>query len=187
MTGQVGTCIEYFSLPIDTYVGDCNGGVSKLCKTAQCTKLPKFSLLGKCKVATVSLSSLPSPCKSNLDCKGTDGVSFFTGTCSCGYNLNKTAFCAPFDGDLPGLNYYNSWKSALNASKTVCNTLKRFKESCIDQVGFGNRILQVTWEFLYYSKIQNNDQCVKEVLTDAYYGENHAGWIVLTGVLAYLM
>ena len=184
ITGSVGTCVEYFSQPIQAYVNDCNNGVSKLCKTAECTKLPKFSLLGKCKVATQSLNSLPSNCSSNIDCKGTDGVNVLTGFCSCGYNVNRTAYCSPFPGDMPGLSYYSVWKSALNASVASCNTLKRFSESCLQVIGFDERVLQATWGYIYYSQIQNNDACVKNALTEDYYGSDDSGlWLIVGGLM----
>ena len=187
VTGSTGTCIEYFSQPIEAFVNDCNNGVSKLCKTAECIKLPKFSLLGKCKIATQSLNSIPNNCSSNIDCKGTDGVDFFTGFCSCGFNANRNAYCSPFPGDMPGLAYYSVWKNALGASVGICNTLRRFSESCLELIGFKERVLEVTWGYVYYSQIQNNDACVKNVLTEDYYGSDDSGLLLFVGSLVFLV
>lgn len=169
MTGSTGRCLEYLSQPIGSIVSDCNSGSSNLCKTAQCTKQPKFGTVGTCKVSVQSLKNLPVSCQSNMDCVGTDGLGTFTSTCSCGYNVNKTAYCSPFPGDLPGLNYYAAWKTALNATNNICNTLKRFTDSCLEQVGQSEKVLTATWGYIYYSLIQGNDDCVKSALTNDYY------------------
>lgn len=185
MTGSTGKCLEYFSQPIGSTVADCNSGSSNLCKTAQCSKSPKFGNLGVCKVSVQSVKNLPVACQSNLDCVGTDGAGTFTGTCSCGYNVNKTAYCLPFPGDLPGLNYFASWKSALNATNGVCNTLKRFTEGCLQQVDQNEKVLGATWGYLHYNLIQNNDNCVKATLTNDYYEEDWG--IILSISLVYFL
>jgi uncharacterized secreted protein with C-terminal beta-propeller domain len=85
---------------------------------------------------------------------------------------------------MPGLSYYSVWKSALNASVASCNTLKRFSESCLQVIGFDERVLQATWGYIYYSQIQNNDACVKNVLTEDYYGSDDSGlWLIVGGLM----
>lgn len=166
--GSLGTCLEYLSVSTGLTVTDCSGGVSRLCKSSECYKTASFGSYGVCKLATQSIASLPTNCSSNTDCLGTDGKYTYTGTCTCGYNSNGTAYCNPFNGDLPGQAYYQSWKNAINAS-AVCNTVRRFSTSCLARTGFLNKVTQMTWGFLMYPLIQNNDLCVQEVITSEYY------------------
>ena len=182
--GSPGTCYDYLSVSTNAIVSDCSGGVSSLCKSSECYKLPVFGNYGTCKIATQSVNNLPVTCSSNLNCVGTDGLHEYTGNCVCGYNSNGTAYCAPFNGDMPGVAYYQSWKNALTASNSVCNTLRRFSINCLQQIDFLNKINYATWGFYYYSQIQNNDKCVEKVLTYEYYGPfSFSGLIaVLSGI-----
>lgn len=185
-TTGIGTCLEYLSVSTGSIVSDCSGGQSRLCKTSECAKTGKFGTYGTCKVATQSVDYLPVKCTDNLNCTGTDGKSMYTGICSCGYNANGTAFCNPFNGDLPGVAYYLSWKNALNASVGVCNTLRRFSSECLQKTGFLAKITSTSWNFLFYPQIQNNDPCVEETVNYEYYGEiSFAGFLYvwLVGIL----
>ena len=168
--GSPGTCYAYLSVSTNSIVSDCSGGVSNLCKTSECYKTATFGSYGVCKLATQSLGSLPVNCTSNANCLGTDGRYEYTGTCTCGYNKNGTSYCMPFNGDLPGLAYYQSWQNALNASASVCNTARRFSSECLNVTGYLNKITKMTWGFLMYPLIQNNDACVQEILNYEFYG-----------------
>jgi hypothetical protein len=169
LIGKTGICTKYLSVSIGSYVSDCSGGSSLLCKSAECYKSNTFATTGVCKPATVSVSELPVACTADLDCVGSDNKFEYTGDCSCGYNNKATAYCSPFNGDMPGLVYYQSWKNALNASEGVCNTVRRFDPGCLEQTGYYKKITQVTWEFYNYPEIQNNDICVESMINYEYY------------------
>ncbi|OMJ92674.1 hypothetical protein SteCoe_4553 [Stentor coeruleus] len=169
-TSNIGICLDYLSISTGSIVSDCSGGQSRLCKTSECTKVGKFGTYGACKLATQSLGNLPVVCTDNLNCTGTDGKYSYTGLCTCGYNDNATAYCNLFNGDLPGVNYYNMWKNSLNASVNACNTLRRFSTECLNKTSYLGKITYSTWNFLFYPQIQNNDACVQETILYQYYG-----------------
>ena len=163
-TSYMGTCYSYFSVSIGETVTDCHSGLSYLCSSAECSKIPVFGNYGVCKTATISDYTIPTDCTSNLNCTGSDGTYEYTSECRCGYNNNGTSYCSLFSGDLPSLAYFNMWKNALTASAGTCNTARRFSYDCLERTGYYKKVMMATWDYLYYPEMQNNDDCVMSMI-----------------------
>lgn len=168
-----GTCTAYFSLPVKHLVSDCINGVSYLCKSSECLNINNLGNYGYCKSSFVSIKALPVSCTNSNDCKGTDGVSNEYSSCVCGYNDKGNSYCEAFSGDLPGLEYFDAWQKALVATLGRCNTERRFEPDCLKAVGQFEVVLRANWKYRYYPLVQNNDDCVKEMITyEAYQMES---------------
>lgn len=167
-----GTCIEYFSVPIGLPVSDCSGGVSYMCKSSECSKTFQFGTIGICKTSTTSIHNTPYVCSSDYNCMGTDGVYQYTSDCVCGFNSNGTSYCTLFNGDLQGQVYYTTWQQALVQSISVCNTARRFTNQCLLLTNYYSKVLTATWNFYYYPQMQNNDACVRGMITYEGYDDN---------------
>lgn len=179
-----GTCLNYLSVSTGLVVDDCVGGVSHLCKTTECSKMATFGTLGICKASSVSVGALPVACTSYTNCTGYDGSIYTTSFCSCGYNNKGTAYCGLFSGDLPTQTYYSTWQKALVASNNQCNTARRYSDACLKKIGYYSQIMIATWNYYMYAEMQNNDNCVKEIITSQGYIDDTAVYLVLPLFLA---
>jgi len=132
-----GICFQYASVPLGQIVTDCAYGFSYLCSTGTCQKVGTdyYASLGVCVEAPASMSKLPTNCTMDTDCQGTNGIDIFLSTCSCGFNKLGTAFCQPFIGDQPGVNFITTWVSALKKTDKKCNTARRTTSQCLQVVG----------------------------------------------------
>lgn len=176
---MTGTCTAYFSVPVGQLVSDCIEGVSYLCKSSECKKIGKFGNFGYCKASFISVKPSPVKCTSSNDCKGTDGLIEDLSDCICGYNSAGNAYCEVFSGDLPALEYFETWQKALVQSLGRCNTVRRFEKDCLLAVGKFNEVLRATWKYQYYPLVQNNDQCVKEMITYEAYTFDSMGLVLM--------
>lgn len=164
-----GTCVVYGSLAVGSIVTDCLGGQSRMCKSNTCKSDSLFTKIGQCVEAAMSVNAAPQLCTSSTDCVGSNGVNFFISTCKCGYNPAGAAFCSPFMGDPVGVAYINQWMKALTASQGVCNTMRRFSNSCLNITGKTGAIAQASYLYHQYASIQANDNCIKYSYTSAYW------------------
>ncbi|CAG9316870.1 unnamed protein product [Blepharisma stoltei] len=163
-----GICFAYASLAIGQIVTDCANGFSQMCKTGFCKVSDWFGNLGVCATAPTSVA-LPQACTIYTDCQGTDGTNLYLSSCSCGYNPKGTGYCAPFIGDAPGLNLISAWKNAIVKTDNKCNTFRRGSTLCLSRVGALSDITAATWNFNNYSKILENDACIKATVTEEYW------------------
>jgi len=122
-----------------------------------------------------------------MDCQGTDGQNIVLSTCTCGWNNNGTAFCAPLVGDQPGVNYVTSTVSILKKTVNKCNTARRGMEGCLKTIGESvyHDAIVAWWGFYYYPQLQGNDVCVKTIIShDYWYGPSGGLFIILSGILS---
>jgi len=131
------------------------------------------------------MAKLPTNCTMDTDCQGTNGIDIFLSTCTCGYNNAGTAFCKPFIGDQPGVNFITTWVGAMKKTDKKCNTARRTTDQCLQRVGAYDDTLVATWLYDNYPLIQGNDACVQAVLTSDYWVTPSGGlFIVLTGMFS---
>lgn len=183
-----GICLEYATVATGQTVTDCVGGFSHLCETGICSLSGEvFGSLGVCIEAPTSVGRIPKNCTLDTDCQGSNGNDIFLSTCQCGYNNQGTAFCKPFIGDLPGLNFIETWASAMQKTVGKCNTVRRAAQQCLQKVGAYESTLLATWEFEYFPELQGNDACIKAVYTSPYWSRPSGSVVlIITGLYALL-
>ena len=167
-SGSTGVCVGYSTVPLGSYVSDCNRGFSYMCAYGSCSSSGLFNKIGMCNYPPVSNKKLPIACMSNNDCIGSQAGNIFTSSCSCGYNANGTSYCAPFIGDIPGQSMIQVWKKALSMA-SGCNTARRSADGCMKMIGMWKNTTQATLLYYSYSLYQNNDDCIQLAITDSYW------------------
>ena len=186
-TNNKGTCVGYSSVPLGSIVSDCSGGFSYMCKMGSCGKTSLFSNLAVCTYPAISNFPLPKTCTADTQCLGTSGGQTVTSTCGCGINPFGQSYCEPFLGDLPGKNMIATWNAALKLAGK-CNTARRSSDACMKMIGLYKNTTQATLGFYSYSLYQNNDECIKSILTDDYWLDYSkilvAQWALLLGLLS---
>ena len=175
-----GTCISSGVVQLGQTVADCNNSFSLLCETNTCIPTNITQLLGRCSVALSSVYNMPIGCNQNSDCVGSDGTSYYVGTCQCGMNALGLAFCSPFWGDIPGLTLRDTMTLVYGHSDR-CNTVRRYTNACFNVTGNLNKMKVAAFGFYNYALLQENDQCIKTVFTATYW--LGAGFVVQLGAL----
>ncbi|CAG9323147.1 unnamed protein product [Blepharisma stoltei] len=182
-----GTCTQYSTVANGLVVTDCQNGLSEMCASGYCTKTGNFyGQLGVCSTAPTSSKTLPTNCTQNTDCLGTDGTNMYLSTCQCGYNSAGQSYCNPFIGDAPGQSLINKWVTALKASASVCNTVRRDADSCLSLIGKLDDINAADFYWNYYPKVQGNDLCVQSIYTSLYWAASNANLITFTVMIVSL-
>ena len=181
--GPPGMCYPYYSLALGSSVPCPKSGISNLCQTGTCYNPGTGGFLGTCTTSAVSMLPLGTPCTYNGQCTGnnTNGQTFY-GTCTCGYNPTGSSYCTPFYGDHPGINYLNAIMQffAKNGPIGQCQTTRRFSKDCFDLVARSTGLNPNIWysqylNFTYYPFLINNDDCVKNVYTSAFWTSTPPG------------
>lgn len=177
-----GTCIEYASLPTGSSVADCINGKSTLCRSTLCVKNNTLTSKGTCINAPTSLSKHPAECSADSDCQATDGLTPLKGQCICGMNPLGKAFCKQQIGDPKGQASLEAYKAHL-ALADMCNTMRRDEEVCLKMTKQSDRVFFTEYEYYFYSLLQGNDVCTKQIFNKRYWdlsGERLIAPIVLS-------
>lgn len=185
-----GICVPYYSIVNGGVVTSCLNGQSSLCHSGFCfattnEKYPTFH----CISAPISRQALPIACRSDEDCKGQSYPWTFQSTCECGYSATGTAYCSPLPGDPSGLALTASLRELASQLKNnSCHTVRRWQDDCLRKVDDDlfqtyarNRLVHTM-----YAKLQENDVCVKSILTREYWdwSRSLSLGLVLVSVLA---
>jgi hypothetical protein len=135
----------------------------------------------------VSADSQPKVCLGKSECVG----AFTTGTdkqliensCDCGKNGSGNKYCAPFLGDMVGINYVELLQELVSPNANgFCPTSERLSDKCAEKyvsertnVNDINEILTSKLLFENYAQLQGNDYCVKETYNQNYWNNLPSG------------
>jgi len=170
------TCSAYFSLPVGTLLGaDTNfcsiRNETHFCESGQCSYNSTASSY-ECIYGYHSFpDSVPVTCTHNSNCTAINrDNNYAQGTCSCGYNTGGTAYCYPFMDDIEGQEYIDYFKTFVNEGGfSACNTQRRYNPICWSAskgYNFYENFLAAFRTKTYFSQIYENDQCVKDLITN---------------------
>ncbi|CAG9325636.1 unnamed protein product [Blepharisma stoltei] len=163
-------CYDYLSREEAEYV-NCTQPENFLCASTMCAD-------NICVGFIPSDQTPPVKCVSNANCistyyNTTPNPTVFYSECECGFNPQAQAYCSQFPGDpatLAYLNILSKWLSSDAIKK--CHSVRRLSMNCMKH--YWSQKNYLTYAYRYYSlynypQIQNNDQCVQEIYTSAYY------------------
>jgi hypothetical protein len=175
-----GSCIFYFSIPVNGTVGTCidmlTEGVSNLCQTGSCTlQSAAWGSVGVCSPPFYAPSlNYPRTCNSDSQCLGVNSAgATTTGTCSCGMDMDGFAYCDAFAGELPSQTVLLLWTLHVNSTSiNSCHTQRRFDIFCLQQnlgpkqvQNFLNNRALVTDTARY----NGNDFCTKAIFNNQFW------------------
>ena len=167
-----GTCVPYYSIGDGGVVTSCVNGHSQLCTSGFCLASTDKYPIYHCIAAPASLKPLPVACSSDADCQGRSYPWSFQSTCECGYTPTGSAYCAPLLGDSPGLALTQTLRAfARKLESSSCNTARRWQDDCLRKVDSGlfEQYQRHRLYFYLYPKLQENDACVRRILTREYW------------------
>lgn len=165
-----GICTKVMSALEGETASNCYSNSSMICASTQCYN-------GYCLGYPKSDYALPKLCSNDTQCYSNSYnndpyyLTFYS-ECTCGYNANGYAYCGLFPGD----SYYNKYLAKLSewySSSAInqCHTLRRTALNCIESVWDEDDIAQYLYFYynsMYYSQIQGNDKCVREIYGAVY-------------------
>ena len=165
--GRDGYCLTYYSLSQPQWVYNCQGQYSSFCESGNCGG---SGVKGIC-IDGIKPKYLQPKCSVNSDCIGESFGWEFYSTCQCGYNSKGTKYCQPFLGDYIGKQYLQQLKDWYN-SDTVngCHTERRIAPQCMINWANYKSYLNSMYLWRDYPLLQDNDQCVKAIYTQYYWG-----------------
>lgn len=158
-------CVQYWSLKTKEYVGTCDENQNQLCKSGWCYSNDANTSYW-CSEEFSNEIIIPSPCIPTADypCKFLIHGLTFTPNCNCGKNEAGYAYCELIPGDYPRMQYESMLKKWISSqAATLCNTVKRFDQSCIidkwDQKSI-DELLYFELYTDYYTDIIGSPDCV---------------------------
>ena len=165
-------CVQAMSVFPGHRVAQCNANFSAMCQNLLCKEDTEG---GVCAGKVWSSKSLPVVCNRDEDCVSVADAflnSKFQGTCECGYNAEALAYCELFPGDEPYIKFLDSYKKWFSSHEIkLCNSARaRGITKCMESYYSSYLELAYSYYSAYlYPQLQNNDLCMKKVVTSAYY------------------
>lgn len=167
-----GNCFEYFSKDETHTVGNCENGVSLICKSGLCYN--GICLSEKMK----SKNDITKPCSSDSDCYSDYYNNYpynmnFTTQCSCGMDAQGSKYCGLFPGDAPMAKYISVFRDWINSNDaTYCHSYSRYSLSCVKK--YWSKDKYEKFAYYYYlvnmwRQIQNNEECVQDMVNSQYF------------------
>jgi hypothetical protein len=172
-----GLCVGYFNISDYDYVASCTNNQSLLCNSGYCVN---YQNANRCFGSATNNRPNPYVCSKN-DCRSYNddnlGDLYIPGTCTCGYNSERTMVCSIFNQDKESTRYFsllNDWYTGTDITK--CHTSARGNSECISKSTWNDRL-----EFIYrrykvplYQYLYFADDCVTEVFLQDYWAAKHA-------------
>jgi hypothetical protein len=100
-------------------------------------------------------------------------------------NPKGKAYCKLQIGDPKGQAALSAYKSHLKLAD-VCNTVRRSEEACKKLTKQWERVFYTDYDFYFFSVLQGNDACTKQIYHSAYW-ELSGAWVLGPLVLAWLL
>ena len=181
-SGAHGTCVPYFTQSAGQNTTDCDeyNLRSTKCESGTCSRAGQATVC----IPAFSLNHSPEvSCRGDYDCSAYNSNNdIIEETCTCGRNPYGFSYCRNVMGDPSGQKYIESFRKFIAfGGMEKCNTRARFDVDCwmvsVNET-WGMEFIQAYLNFEFHPLFLNNDNCVKDTLTQNYWHLS-ASWIAV--------